>query len=411
MWNKFKNSKGFYIVLSILIAVAFWFYVDVTVEPDIYVNVHNIPVTYQGLDELESKGLMIQNSGDSTITLKLSGQRSIVSQLNRNNITVTVDAAAQVTGPGEQSLEYTVSFPNSILANSVKIKSRSVTTIDVSVIQSTTKAVTVAGEFTGSVSEGYKEDGFKLEYRLINISGDQAIVNQVDHAVVSLDKTELTEDWTGTLPITLVNQDGKSVSNDELTVTHDEMQVTLLVRRVKELPLSVTIQDGGGASADDVTYTISPKTITVSGTDEALQSLDEWNLGTVDLAQVITSEKRSFDIALPDGITCESGEDKASVTVTLPELSTIKMKTTNIKLINVPKTKTATLLSKSLEVRVRGSKKVLDLLVGNDISVEVDLSDLNDDDYGTHTAPAKVTLHGFTEIGAVGTYQMSVYLT
>lgn len=120
MWDKVKNSKGFYIALSIICAVICWFYVDLTVEPDIYVKVRNIPVSYEGLDELERKGLMIENGKDATVTLKLSGQRSVISQLNRNNVTVVVDAASQVTSPGEQSLEYTVSFPNTVVGGSVK---------------------------------------------------------------------------------------------------------------------------------------------------------------------------------------------------------------------------------------------------------------------------------------------------
>lgn len=410
MWDKVKNSKGFYIALSIICAVICWFYVDLTVEPDIYVKVRNIPVSYEGLDELERKGLMIENGKDATVTLKLSGQRSVISQLNRNNVTVVVDAASQVTSPGEQSLEYTVSFPNTVVGGSVKIRSRSVTTIDVSVVQASTKSFSVKGEFTGSVSDGYIQDGFELEYRLINVSGDETVVNQIDHAVVTVDQTELTSDWEGTLPVTLVDKEGRPIKNDQLNLSHEEMDVTLAVRRVKEIPLTVKIKDGGGATAEDVSYTIDPKTITVSGAEETLDSLDEWNLGTIDLAQIITSEKVTFDLDLPEGVSCESGEKTVEVSVTLPKLTTEKRKTSNFELINVPKTKTATLQNRSLEVRVRGTKKVLDLLVGSDITVQVDLSELDDNSYGTYTVPAKVLLRGFTEIGAVGTYEVPVSL-
>lgn len=411
MWDKVKNSKGFYIALSILCAVICWFFVDLTVEPDIYVKVRNIPVTYEGLDELESKGLMIEEGSEATVTLKLSGQRSVVSQLNRNNVTVTVDAASQVTSPGEQSLEYTVSFPSSIVGGSVKIRSRSVSTIDVAVVQASTKAFSVRGEFTGSVSDGYMQDGFELEYRLINVSGDESVVSQIDHAVVTVDQTELTRDWTGTVPVTLVDKEGHAIKSDRLNLSHEEMDVTLIVRRVKKLPLTVKIKDGGGATAEDVSYTIEPETITVSGTDEALDALDEWNLGTVDLAQVITSDKLTFDLDLPEGVSCQSGEESAEVSVTLPELTTVKRKTSNFELINVPKTKTATLQTHSLEVRVRGQKKVLELLVGSDITVQVDLSELDDDSYGTYTVPAKVIVRGFTEVGVVGTYEVPVTLS
>lgn len=277
-------------------------------------------------------------------------------------------------------------------------------------VQASTKSFSVKGEFTGSVSDGYIQDGFELEYRLINVSGDETVVNQIDHAVVTVDQTELTSDWEGTLPVTLVDKEGRPIKNDQLNLSHEEMDVTLAVRRVKEIPLTVKIKDGGGATAEDVSYTIDPKTITVSGAEETLDSLDEWNLGTIDLAQIITSEKVTFDLDLPEGVSCESGEKTVEVSVTLPKLTTEKRKTSNFELINVPKTKTATLQTRSLEVRVRGTKKVLDLLVGSDITVQVDLSELDDNSYGTYTVPAKVLLRGFTEIGAVGTYEVPVSL-
>ena len=59
MWNRLKNKKSFYIFVSILIAVICWFYVDLTVEPEINVKVRNIPVTYEGMDELDARLLFV----------------------------------------------------------------------------------------------------------------------------------------------------------------------------------------------------------------------------------------------------------------------------------------------------------------------------------------------------------------
>ena len=411
MWNKIKNSKGFDIILAVVFAIVCWFYVDITVEPDIQINVRNIPVVYEGLDTLRSRGLMIPDSKDTTISLKLSGQRSVLSQLNRNNVTVTVDASSQITVPGEQSLEYTVTFPNTVSNGSVKIKSRSVETVDVSVIRISTKKVTVSGVFTGSVAEGYLEDGFQLEYNDVTVSGDKSLIKRVDHAVVTLEKSGLSETWEGTLPVTLVDQNGKTVDSDELSLSTGEMEVTLVVRKVKEIPLTVTIQEGGGVTEADATWEITPKTILVSGPEETLSALTEWNVGTIDLSKVVTSANVVLDIALPEALTCESGEKTAKVSVTLPELSTVKMTTDQIKLNHYPQGKTVALVTKTLEVRCRGSKKAVNLLQGSDIEVAVDLSQLSADAIGTCQVPAEVTIPGFSELGAVGTYEVSVYVS
>ena len=188
MWNKIKDSKGFYIAISIIFAIACWFYVDITVEPDIQITVRNIPVSFEGLDALRSRGLMISNSKEFTISLKLSGQRSVLSQLNKNNVNVTVEASSQITVPGEQNLDYTVTFPNTISNGAVKIRSKSVETIDVNVIRISSKTVAVYGSFTGSVAEGCMEDGFQLEYDNITVSGDKSLIKRIDHAVVTLER-------------------------------------------------------------------------------------------------------------------------------------------------------------------------------------------------------------------------------
>lgn len=410
MWNKIKNSKGFYIAISIIFAIACWFYVDITVEPDIQVSVRNIPVSFEGLDALRSRGLMISNSKEFTVNLKLSGQRSVLSELNKSNVTVTVDASSQITVPGEQELDYTVTFPNTISTGSVKIKSKSVERIAVNVIRISSKTVSVSGAFTGSVAEGCMEDGFQLEYNDVTVSGDKSVIKRIDHAVVTLEKSGLSETWEGTLPVTLVDQNGKTIDSEELSLSSSEMDVTLVVRKIKEIPLTVTIKDGGGATEEDATWEITPKHIVVSGPDEELAALTEWNIGTVDLAQVITSANLVMDISLPQNLTCQSGEKTAKVSVKLPELSTTKQVTDNIKMTHYPTNKTVSLVTKSLEVRCRGTKKALDLLEGSDIEVNVDLSQLKADAYGTCRVPAEVTIPGFSELGAVGTYEVSVFV-
>lgn len=411
MWNKIKDSKGFYIAISIIFAIACWFYVDITVEPDIQISVRNIPVSFEGLDALRSRGLMISNSDDFTISLKLSGQRSVLSELNKSNVSVTVDASSQITVPGEQNLDYTVTFPNTVSTGSVKIKSKSVETIDVNVIRISSKTVSVSGAFTGSVAEGCMEDGFQLEYNDITVSGDKSVIKRIDHAVVTLEKSGLSETWEGTLPVTLVDQNGKTIDSEQLSLSSSEMDVTLVIRKIKEIPLTVTIKDGGGATEADASWEITPKRIIVSGSNEELAALTEWNIGTVDLAQVITSANLVMDIALPEGLTCESGEKTAKVSVKLPEMSTTKQVTDNIKMTHYPSNKTVSLVTKTVEVRCRGTKKALDLLEGSDIEVNVDLSQLSADASGTCRVPAEVTIPGFSELGAVGTYEVSVFVS
>ncbi len=414
MWNKIKDSKGLYIAISVFCAVILWMYVDNVVKPDVQITIHNKHVTLVGEDELEAENLMIADEEDLTVTLTFTGSRSVISQINRNNITVQVDVASQISEAGEAELEYTVILPSNISANSVKIKSRTPETITVTVLKTASKTIDVEGEFTGSVAEGYLSDSNSFQFSVdqITIEGEATLVDSVDHAVVTLNENNLTDTWTGTLAITLVDEDGEAVSSESITLSEEEVDVTFLVSAIKEVPLVVELQEGGGATEDNVTCTISPETITVAGTKEVLDGLTEISLGTIDLSQVITSVQETFTIVMPDGVTNLSDETSASVLVKInDDLTTERIEITDIELENVPEGYTATVTSESVTVRIRGAEDSMALVVEDDISIVADLSQLEEVAAGTYTVEATVEIQGFSDVGVIGTYTVTVELS
>ncbi|MCD7843370.1 MAG: hypothetical protein LUG17_01940, partial [Clostridiales bacterium] len=221
MLNKLRHINLPYVLLAIVCAILCWLYVDVTVEPDTRVTIRNIPVTFVGEEALQEEGLMITDGQDATVSLTLVGTRAVVSQLKRTNITITVDLTTQVTGAGTQSLNYTVSYPNTINLSSVKIRSRSVSSVEVTVVQMGNKTVSVAGSFTGSVAEGYLYDSnaFSFDVTEVTVTGEKSQVEQVDHAIATLTEQNLSETWNGTLALTLVDADGNEVDQEGLTLS------------------------------------------------------------------------------------------------------------------------------------------------------------------------------------------------
>lgn len=414
MWNKIKDSKGVYIVVSILCAIILWMYVDTVVRPDAQVTIHNKKVTLIGEDQLEEESLMVAGDGDLTVNLTLTGNRAVISRLNKGNITVQADVASQVNEAGEAELDYSVIFPSNLNTSSVKVKARSPEKINVTVLKTARKTVAVQGEFSGSVADGYLRDAnaFQFSTDKITVEGEESLVDSIDHAVVTLDRDNLKETWTGTLPITLLDENGESIPTESLILSEDEVDVTFRVNAVKEIPLTVNLKEGGGATKEDVTCTISPETITVSGTKDVLDELTEINLGTIDLAQVITSEKENFTIAMPEGVTNVSGTNSASVKVKInKELTTKKFDVTNIELKNVPEGYTATTVTKSVTVRIRGEEDSMALVVPDDVSIVADLSQVEKDTTGTCAVNAIVKVKGFSDVGVIGTYEVTVYIS
>lgn len=411
MLNKLKKINGLYVILAIACAVFFWLYVDVTVKPDVSKTIYDQEVTLIGVDSLEESGLMLTDSAGPTVTLTFVGTRSVISQLRRNTITVSADVS-QITEAGTHALDYFITYPNNVSASSVKVR-RKVNTVNVSVVKMKSKTIAVRGAFDGSVADGYLCDAkdFSFDTDEITITGEETIVDQVDHAVVTLSEQQLSATWEGSLPVMLVDEEGNEVTQDALTLSTSEVNAVLPVTCVKEIKLGVTIVDGGGATADDVSYTIDPPAIMVSGTSEELEKLDVINIGTIDLSNVITSEKQTFVIELPDGLTNESNASVANIDLSIADnLTTTKVTTSNIQLINVPEGISAQVIPQSLQTRIRGDAESMKLLTAGDVYAEVDLSGVAPDAEGTMTLKAEVKVKGMSDVGAVGEYEVTVEL-
>lgn len=410
MWNKIRQINVLYMVIAILCAVLVWFYVDLTVEPEVKKTIHDIPVEFVGDDVLEKEGLMVSDGENTTLSLTFSGTRAVVSQLKRANIKVTADLSEQITEAGVQSVEYNVNYPSNVRLSS----SRSIREIELTVVKMNTKTVSVEGVFEGSVADGYLSDESKFQFdtSFITVGGEESQVAQIDHAEAVLAEQNLTDTWSGTLSLILVDKNGEELDQTGLTLSQTEVETTFPVSMVKTIPLKVSLTEGGGATAEDVSCTVTPSTIQVSGTAEDLEGLEELNLGTVDLAQVVTTLRSSFDITLPDGVTCSSGEKTASVDVTIKSsLTTRRVNASRLSVKNAPEGYTVSLADDSVEVRIRGPRDSMSLLEAGDVVLNVDLKDVNIDEANEFTVPVEVSVTGMSDVGAVGSYEATVQLS
>ena len=186
------------------------------------------------------------------------------------------------------------------------------------------------------------------------------------------------------------------------------MNLTLRIMRVKEVALKLNVIDGGGATAQISEIKMDNETILVSGSERLLQDLDEIELGTINLSELLTDTTLTFPITLPDGVSNETGITEVTVEVRFPNLRTKTLNITNIKAINVPEGKTASIITKALEVHFRGPKALIDGLKENNVTIIVDFTDAQT---GTATMRASVVLEEeYAQVGAVGSYSVSATL-
>lgn len=405
-------NKPLYIVLSIVIACALWFYVRSVDNPDYKVTISNIPVTFVGEDVLHANGLMLTQDTKASVDLEVQGKWSVVSRLRRDNITLTVDLS-RISSPGGFNLAYDIGWPNTVLGSSISVLDRDPFYVPVTVSKRTTQSIDVRGVFTGSVAEGYQAGEFSFQPATIEISGEEAQVAQVAYAQVTVNREDLSESVGEDMSYTLIGQDGEVINDSALTTTPATVRVSLPVVMVKEVPLTVDFTPGGGVTGGEDThlhYEIEPSSIVISGSESDLAAYTAINLGSIDLSKVVGTGNFTFPIPLGQEVENISGVQEATVTVAVRGLSTTLLETSNIEIINVPEGYVATPVTQTLQVRVRGSEEALELVLPQYIQVVVDLKDLSLP-AGQNIQTAKVSLNGVADAGVIGEYKIAFTLT
>lgn len=400
------QSKFMKVLLSVVIAFALWCFVIMVEQPESENTYYNIPVVLLNEEVLTERGLMIV-SERPTVTLRLSSTRTNLNNLNESNINVIANVAP-ITGAGTHEITYSISYPGNVPPSSVTVKSQSTDMVKLKVEKRITKRVEVVPVYTGSVPEGMLADkeNAVLDYEFIEVAGPEAVVEQITQAVIQVDLNGKSETIMGEYPYSLCDANGNPVDAAWVTTNVENINLTLKIQRVKEIALKVTVNPGGGATEATSVIDIQPKTIRVTGSDALLEGLDELDLGTIELAELVNDTVLTYPIQLPEGVTNETGITEATVSVKFPNLRIKTMQITNIEAINVPEGMEVEMITQSLQIQLRGPAAMVNAMTERDVVVTVDFTDA---ELGTDTKKATVTINSkFDGVGAVGTYSVAV---
>lgn len=406
--NKTLNSKIFWVIFSILASIALWLYVSYSENTEIETTIPGIPVEFTGEALLTDRNLIITAGYDQTVSLRVKARRSDIAKFSSSTMSVTVDLS-NVKTTGEMQLGYTINYPSNVNQSNVSV-SRTSFYINVTIDKLVTKTVEVKGAFVGTIADPDKYLAQALEFNpsTITVSGPDAVVSQISYAWVVLQRENVSATVTESLSHVFMDANGNEVKSDFITRTVETVEITMPVLMVKEIPLTVEFIDGGGASAENnVVYTISPKTIKLSGAAETLDGINQIVLGSIDLSDFVSSTTQPFQILIPNDTTNITGETEAVVTVEIVGLETAKLTVNSFDSINVPDGYTATAVTQSLGVTVRAPQSIINLITPYNIRVVADLTDISGN-AGTFKVPVKIHVDGYSDAGVVGDYEIVV---
>lgn len=407
-------KKLIYALISVAISLGLWTYVVTVVNPESEETFWDIPVVMQNESELHNRGLMIVSGDIPTVTLKLRGNRSDLVNLNRSNITLTVDLS-RIYVAGEQQVSYNISYPGNIPNNAFEILSQNPKWITLTIAERTTKQVPIRVVYEGSVPESYRTDKENpvLEHQYVQVTGPADVVSQISYAKVVVDLNGRTESVNQKFSYTLCTAADEQVSREYLTTDISEVNLAMKIQFYKDIQLIVNVIPGGGAVLGENAFVRleGMDTIQIAGDKKKLEGMEVLVLGEIRLGEELADTSKPFQIVLPEGVENLTGKDQVNVTVDFDDNLEIKtFVVTNIVKTAVPENMEVSIQTKEMKIKVRGTKSQIAQMKASDLTVQVDFSEA-EIGAGPYKATIVVNSNFSANVGAVGLYNVNATVT
>ena len=406
-----KNKVGAALI-SVLVAFGLWLYVITTVSPESEAAISGIPVVLEGESILNERGYMITGQDDLNVTLKLSGNRTDLSKVNKGNITIKVDLS-KIYESGKTTLQYIPIFPGDVPSNAFVIEAKYPESITVNVEERrNNKEVPVEVRWTGATPTGFMSDKGNrvLDNPVIKITGPASVADQIEKAIIDVNLDNRKESISESFRYTLCDASGNPVDAESIITNVEEVRLDLKIVRFKDLQLSYSLVEGGGANAQNTHIGLSVDTIRVSGSEAALEAMgDQLVIGTVNLRDIPKDDILTYPIVLPEGVNNLTGVTEVKLEIAFSGLAAREFTVENIRSVNVPEGMEAEIITEKIPVVVRGPAATIGILKDEDLAVDVDFSSA---EAGTSTYKGTVQFpEEFADFGAMGTVSASATVT
>lgn len=380
------QNKKFTIFLSIVIALLLWVYVIGEVNPTTTKKFENIPVKLLNTENLASKGLVVLDNQNLTVTLTVEGKRADVLSADLEDLLVTADLFGH--GMGENYISLNVELPNGLtLISSEPAK------LKLFIDELITADRPVILRHVGEAPEGMEPGQIAMDPETIEINGARTLVDQVAYVGADLDISKLTEALSIQESFAAAySADGELISRVKLS--RETIQISGRMMTVKTVALRVGTF-GQEQPEFQITGLDIPDSIVIRGDRQILESITEVTGKDIDLSAYTASTEIPLEVFLPEGVEVAEASREITAKLTIKGLSskTFQFSTRDIDMLDLPEGYAAEILNTNLVVSIADKDPILAEITQDKIQLSLSLQGLG---LGAHQVPISVTIEGYS---------------
>ncbi|MBQ4064563.1 MAG: hypothetical protein IJD10_00535 [Clostridia bacterium] len=380
----------------LVLAFFLWYYAastDTTVSEETFTS---IPVTI-----INESGFAVLSGDDVTVDVRVSGKRSLMNKISADDIVAYVEMSS-VTEAGKHQLPLQFELPNG-----VTLEKASLSSVTLYAGNMTTVSVPVKVEITNYMLEDSYELGLgaiTTDIRQVTVTGPESILSRIDRAVLAADIGHVTRTVTYSGDIKLVDADGKTITDNYVTVNHTAITATIPVYKHRDVPIEVTYKHGYFNETNCAVMT-EPATIRIRGEADVVDAVKLSY--EIDEKSVSGEASYSYGLSLPATVENLSGAQTVTVSVKPKGMSTRTVSIFNLNVSN-PAGLSYELaydpLIEPLRITLYGETALVSRISTVSITATLDLSGQS----GTGTVNAPVTIR-FADAFAGKVYELGSY--
>lgn len=396
-----QKHKVLAFLLALLVSVGLWVYAVTVVNPNDTTKISDIRVRIIGSSELESNKLMLTGGEGQTVNAEIAGRRSDLKELD----STTVEAIADVSNidrPGEYEVSWTLAPPSTVASGDISLVSTTSKKIKVKISEKKERPeIPVEVDYQGTLPEGYVLDPAVLSAETISAVGPAEEVEKINRAVITVNLDNVTQTLTQDAEYVLLDSnDNELTVSDYVSLSVPTVRVSVPVSCYKQISLKVALIEGGGALKENAKCKIEPSTIAISGSEEALNGLDELIIKEIDLAQYYETQTWTVTPELPAGVTNRAADTSVKISLSFSGLTTKKFTISCSDIERLDDNDNLEFGEPNVVVIVRGSADAIGSLTEDDIIITADME--KDYDPATKTVTLKIQLPSGSKAGIVG---------
>lgn len=294
--------------VALVFAVLLWSYIVTETDPIVRNTYQNIPISFEGMDELQSYGMtLIEDISDlrnTMCSMVVDVNFHSGKSLNKDDMVIRCDLS-KITGTGEKRLYLRGETPNGTV---VKIQPEY---IDVNVDEYISKTVEVSFSPVENLPDDkHIAEGAALVNSNPKISGPKEYIDKVSRAYVNIDYANIKEDtFPRSMPFVLLDQNDNIITVPNMQSSENSLVVSMTVQSKKTVTIDIT---DNFINADQIAEGFylndeidkKPKEVTLYGPQKVLESIDHVSLkDDIDLKNKKESISGRFALQIPDGLT------------------------------------------------------------------------------------------------------------